>query len=228
MASKHQYFLGDISLSLSAISYPQWQEETEYITVSGLVTAGPHLAPLAVPALRQAGSPRSGSGLAVLGQLLGDGQEDVVDIQSRLGWGLQEEKSVLLSVGRGLVILHYPVGGQICLVSRQSYDYVRTGLELFINRSLTDSCLLSLPLSAVPSPRTWLSRRCRRWWYRRPRWRPGPPCSTWAPGSDISPGPPCPRSRTWLSCRPDRRSGSGMQLQWWTEKQQVRLAFLGA
>ena len=57
----------------------------------------------------------------------------------------EEEKSVLLSVGRGLVILHYPVGGQICLISRQSYDYVRTGLELIINQSVTrHSLYLSL------------------------------------------------------------------------------------
>jgi len=70
------------------------------------------LGPLGGPARRQPLAPGPGpcSPLPVLGKLLGDGQENVVHIQRRLGAGLHEEQTVLFGVGRGLVILNWGPG----------------------------------------------------------------------------------------------------------------------
>lgn len=50
------------------------------------------------------------------------------------------------------------------------------------------------------------------WWCQKRQWQPEHRGSTWEPGCGIAPVPPCPRSQTWLWCRPDTPTEPGRPL----------------
>lgn len=72
----------------------------------------------------------SRTSLLILGELLGDGQKDVINVHCRLGGSFHEEKAIFVRISLRLVGFHCPLVCQVGLVSGQRDHNVRTGLSL--------------------------------------------------------------------------------------------------
>ena len=68
------------------------------------------------------------------------------------------------------------------------------------------SLVAGIPVFEVPWPSSWLSRRCPRWWYRRPRLQPGRPCSTSGRGSGTSPVQPYPWTQNYETFKKKKKT----------------------